>query len=171
MPVLAPVDWLMLALDLFFMMAVALAVRPHVQTAGDYLEAGRSLPGWISAVAFAAIGLGGLAPMAGGFYGSRHGLQGFRRAELLYRLGDVAAARERYYMAIELDEDYVERGPIWVASWPRPAGPTCAGGLRSAPWPFIPTIRTPIITWPASWTSWPPCRSQHALAGVFGAGV
>ena len=32
----------------------------------------------------------------------------FQVAELLYRLGDLAAARERYYMAIELDEDYVE---------------------------------------------------------------
>ncbi|HZZ27942.1 MAG TPA: MerR family transcriptional regulator [Pirellulales bacterium] len=32
----------------------------------------------------------------------------FAVAELLYRLGDVAAARERYYMAIELDEDLVE---------------------------------------------------------------
>lgn len=32
----------------------------------------------------------------------------FQLAELLYRLGDVSAARERYYMAIELDEDYVE---------------------------------------------------------------
>jgi tetratricopeptide (TPR) repeat protein len=32
----------------------------------------------------------------------------FAMAELLYRLGDAAAARERYYMAIELDEDYVE---------------------------------------------------------------
>lgn len=32
----------------------------------------------------------------------------FRIAELLYRLGDVTGARERYYMAIELDEDYVE---------------------------------------------------------------
>jgi len=32
----------------------------------------------------------------------------FRLAELLYRQGDVAAARERYYMTIELDEDYVE---------------------------------------------------------------
>ena len=32
----------------------------------------------------------------------------FLLAELLYRQGDVAAARERYYMAIELDEDYVE---------------------------------------------------------------
>lgn len=32
----------------------------------------------------------------------------FAMAELLYRLGDIAAARERYYMAIELDEDLVE---------------------------------------------------------------
>ena len=32
----------------------------------------------------------------------------FLLAELLYRLGDAGAARERYYMAIELDEDYVE---------------------------------------------------------------
>ena len=32
----------------------------------------------------------------------------FQVAELLYRLGDLGGARERYYMAIELDEDYVE---------------------------------------------------------------
>lgn len=32
----------------------------------------------------------------------------FLLAELLYRTGDVAAARERYYMAVELDEDFVE---------------------------------------------------------------
>lgn len=32
----------------------------------------------------------------------------FQMAELLYRLGDLSAARERYFMAIELDEDYVE---------------------------------------------------------------
>jgi tetratricopeptide (TPR) repeat protein len=32
----------------------------------------------------------------------------FQVAELLYRMGDLAGARERYYMTIELDEDYVE---------------------------------------------------------------
>ena len=32
----------------------------------------------------------------------------FQLAELLYRMGDSSGARERYYMAIELDEDYVE---------------------------------------------------------------
>ena len=32
----------------------------------------------------------------------------FQLAELLYRTGDVSAARERYYNAIELDEDFLE---------------------------------------------------------------
>jgi tetratricopeptide (TPR) repeat protein len=32
----------------------------------------------------------------------------FALAELLYRAGDLSAARERYYIAIELDEDFVE---------------------------------------------------------------
>jgi tetratricopeptide (TPR) repeat protein len=32
----------------------------------------------------------------------------FALAELLYRAGDLSAARERYYVAIELDEDFVE---------------------------------------------------------------
>jgi Tfp pilus assembly protein PilF len=32
----------------------------------------------------------------------------FQLAELLYRLGDLPGARERYYMAVELDENYVE---------------------------------------------------------------
>jgi tetratricopeptide (TPR) repeat protein len=32
----------------------------------------------------------------------------FLLAELLYQIQDLTAARERYYMAIELDEDYVE---------------------------------------------------------------
>lgn len=32
----------------------------------------------------------------------------FQLADVLYRLGDVGAARERYLMAIEIDEDYVE---------------------------------------------------------------
>ncbi len=40
--------------------------------------------------------------------GGPHAETCFQLAELLYRLGDIPAARERYYVAIELDEDYVE---------------------------------------------------------------
>ncbi|MFN7877767.1 MAG: tetratricopeptide repeat protein [Pirellula sp.] len=32
----------------------------------------------------------------------------FQLAELLYRIGDISAARERYYNVIELDEDFIE---------------------------------------------------------------
>lgn len=32
----------------------------------------------------------------------------FQLADVLYRLGDLGAARERYFMAVEIDEDYVE---------------------------------------------------------------
>ena len=42
--------------------------------------------------------------MSGAFTAEDH----FFLAELLYRAGDLSAARERYYAAIELDEDYVE---------------------------------------------------------------
>jgi tetratricopeptide (TPR) repeat protein len=42
--------------------------------------------------------------MSGEFTAEDH----FFLAEVLYRAGDLAAARERYYVAIELDEDYVE---------------------------------------------------------------
>ena len=42
--------------------------------------------------------------MSGNYTAEDH----FCLAELLYRTGDLAAARERYYGAIELDEDYVE---------------------------------------------------------------
>jgi tetratricopeptide (TPR) repeat protein len=42
---------------------------------------------------------------------ARYGLHAeicFQLAELLYRTGDVTAARERYYNAVELEEDFVE---------------------------------------------------------------
>ena len=40
--------------------------------------------------------------------GGPHAEVNFMLAEVLYQLGDLSAARERYYMAVELDEDYVE---------------------------------------------------------------
>ncbi len=42
---------------------------------------------------------------------ARYGLHAevcFQLAELLYRQGDINGARERYYNAIELDEDFIE---------------------------------------------------------------
>jgi len=40
--------------------------------------------------------------------GGPHAEYSFQLADVLYRLGDLGAARERYLAAIEIDEDYVE---------------------------------------------------------------
>ena len=51
------------------------------------------------------------AALAAGGSGGNRGQSpqlNFQIAELLYRLGDLTAARERYFMAIELDETFVE---------------------------------------------------------------
>jgi tetratricopeptide (TPR) repeat protein len=42
------------------------------------------------------------------FAGARSAEDHFLLAELLYRVGDTTAARERYYVALEIDEDFVE---------------------------------------------------------------
>ena len=78
----------------------------------------------------------------------------FQLAELLYRLGDLSAARERYYMAVELDEDYVEAranlGCVLAETGQRDLAVAAFRGR----WPIIPTMPTPTTTWPARWTSW-----------------
>lgn len=64
-------------------------------TAAELEEQG-DLPGAIEACRAALVAGGATAPGC------------FQLAELLYRQSDLPAARERYYMAIELDEDFVE---------------------------------------------------------------
>ena len=71
----------------------------------------------------------------------------FQLAELLYRQGDLSGARERYYMAIELDEDYVEAranlGCVLAETGRRElAVAAFEGALR-----FTPTMPTPTINW------------------------
>ena len=76
----------------------------------------------------------------------------FALAELLYRQGDLSAARERYYMAIELDEEYVEAranlGCVLAESGERELAVAAVRG----PLAFTTNIPTCIITWLARWT-------------------
>ena len=76
----------------------------------------------------------------------------FQLAELLYRLGDTSGARERYYMTIELDEDYVEARANLGCVLAETGQPTLAvaaflGGaglsprLRRRPFPLSPDAR------------------------------
>ena len=78
----------------------------------------------------------------------------FQVAELLYRRGDWAAARERYYVAIELDEDYVEaRANLGCVLAETGQRDLARGRVRGGAG-YHATMPTPIITWPARSTSW-----------------
>ncbi len=54
-----------------------------------------------------------------GKYGATAELH-FQLAELLYREGEIEAARERYYAAIEIDDSFVEARAILDVSFMKP---------------------------------------------------
>ena len=77
----------------------------------------------------------------------------FQVAELLYRQGDLAGARERYYMAVELDEDYVEAranlGCVLAETGQSDLAVAAFEGRSGT----IPTTPTCITISPARWTT------------------
>ena len=95
----------------------------------------------------------------------------FQLAELLYRLGDLAAARERYYMAIELDEDYVEAranlGCVLAETGQRElAVAAFEGALRY----HARLCRRPLPPGPHAGRNGPPRRGRGPLADLSGHG-
>ena len=79
----------------------------------------------------------------------------FLLAELLYRIGDVPAARERYYMALELDEDYVEaRANLGCVLAETGRSDLALAAFRRGAAIIIPIILTRTIIWPACSTIW-----------------
>ena len=76
----------------------------------------------------------------------------FALAELLYLGNDLSAARERYYMAIELDEDFVEArsnlGCVLAEQGETGLAEAAFAGRSN----IIRTMRMRIIIWPGCWT-------------------
>jgi hypothetical protein len=58
LPILTQVDWLIVLLYFFCVLAIGFSLRANIKTSKDFFEAGRSLPAWICAVAFVAASLG-----------------------------------------------------------------------------------------------------------------
>ena len=91
----------------------------------------------------------------------------FQVAELLYRLGDLGGARERYYMAVELDEDYVEAranlGCVLAETGQHELAVAAFEG-RTALSPRL--RRRPLSPGPHARRNGPPRRGRGALAGV-----
>lgn len=83
----AQVDWLIILLYFFCVVAIGFSLRRNIKTSKDFLQAGRSLPAWICAVAFVAASLGGQEVIAMGAAGAQYGL----RAALYFSLGAIPA--------------------------------------------------------------------------------
>jgi SSS family solute:Na+ symporter len=72
---LTAVDWLILLLSFVFVFGIGYALKPHMKTARDFLQAGQSLPAWICGLAFLAAGLSGQEVIGMGAWGARYGLE------------------------------------------------------------------------------------------------
>ena len=55
---LNPVDWAILAIYLVFVIGIGFALKRQSKTAADFLLSGRSIPGWITGLAFISANLG-----------------------------------------------------------------------------------------------------------------
>jgi len=55
---LAPVDYVLLSLYFAFVLAIGFLVKSKVATSEDFLTSGRSVPVWITSLAFIAANLG-----------------------------------------------------------------------------------------------------------------
>lgn len=84
---LAPVDWLFVFLYLFFLLSIAMGLKPAITGSKDFLLAGRELPAWLCGLAFAGASLGSVELLGMGAAGARYGLESMA----FYSLGAIVA--------------------------------------------------------------------------------
>ena len=68
------VDYLILSVYFVFVVAVGVIIRRSVQTSGDFLLSGRSVPAWITGLAFLSANLGAQEMIGMGASGAKYGL-------------------------------------------------------------------------------------------------
>jgi hypothetical protein len=87
LPNLNSTDWLIVLLYLFSVLAIGFSLRSNIKTSKDFLQAGRSMPAWICALAFIAASLGSQEVIAMGAAGAKYGF----KAALFFSLGAIPA--------------------------------------------------------------------------------
>lgn len=87
MPNFAAADWLILLIYFFFVLVAGFSLKPFMTGSREYLQAGRSLPGWLCAMAMLGAGLGAQELLGMGAAGARYGLASVG----LFVLGSVPA--------------------------------------------------------------------------------
>ena len=73
-PNLAATDSLILLIYAFFILAAGFSLRPAMTASREFMQAGRSLPGWLCALAMLGAGLGAQEVLGMGAAGAKYGL-------------------------------------------------------------------------------------------------
>jgi SSS family solute:Na+ symporter len=84
---LAPVDYFILALYFVFVLGIGWRLRKKISTSGDFLTSGRSVPVWITSLAFLAANLGAQELVGMSASGAKYGIMTFH----FYWIGAVPA--------------------------------------------------------------------------------
>ena len=71
---LAPVDYLILALYFAFVLGIGWRLRKRISSSGDFLMSGRSVPVWITSLAFIAANLGAVELIGMAASGAKYGI-------------------------------------------------------------------------------------------------
>jgi SSS family solute:Na+ symporter len=71
---LAPIDYLILALYFAFVLGIGWRLRKKIATSGDFLTSGRSVPVWITSLAFIAANLGAVELIGMSASGAKYGI-------------------------------------------------------------------------------------------------
>src|ERR1700741_3392722 len=69
-----PIDWLIMAVYLGFVLAVGYVLRRYVKTSSDYFLSGRSIPGWVAGLAFLSANLGAQEGIGMAASGAKYGM-------------------------------------------------------------------------------------------------
>src|SRR6201987_1444927 len=69
-----PIDWLIMAVYLGFVLAVGYVLRRYVKTSSDYFLSGRSIPGWVAGLAFLSANLGAQEVIGMAASGAKYGM-------------------------------------------------------------------------------------------------
>src|SRR5438034_10607823 len=80
---LAPLDYTLLIIYFIFVIGIGFALRRLVQTSTDFFLSGRSLPSWITGIAFISANLGAIEILdmaAGGAHNARGAVPPIRSA-------------------------------------------------------------------------------------------
>ena len=69
-----PIDWLIVAVYLTFVLVIGYGLKRHMRTSADYFLAGRSIPAWVTGLAFICANLGAQEVIGMAASGAKYGM-------------------------------------------------------------------------------------------------